>query len=170
MVRQLWLKDLRGEVINWWDIAWDKIYYNPVNLFFRHLYRFTKRLVTWLPLCWNTENWDYEGYYDFIMMFMKDQLKAQEEDIWHCQKDVKRRIQQIKICIEYLKRYRDWPKYYKYPEPQHIPREDPKYGTVYSIVYKRGDNIKAKEASLYEEFNKKMFWKRFLQWHQGWWT
>lgn len=94
------------------EIFW----YNRLMMFFRHFGRFLKRLPKWLKLCWKTENWDYEGVYDFIEMQLKEMKKAQEKDTWHTPHGVKRAIQQIKCTLVHLDKYRNWQDYYEWPE------------------------------------------------------
>ena len=100
---------------------------------------------------------------------MKELLKAQEQDTIHLQKDVKRSIKQIKVCLAYLDRYRNSTKYYDYPIDDII--FEPCKNNCSKMNYTNKYNeIRRKGIISYEKFNYDMFWKRFLQWHQGWWV
>lgn len=167
-MRNLTIKELQGKAIDFFDILDDKIFYCGLACFIRHCFRFTKRLKTWIPLIWNQENWDFEYLYDLIEFKLKEFIQAQEQDYLHEQKGVQRRIRQIKICLAYLDRYRNWPNYYDYPmdDIEHVKTE-----TGYTLKHTNSINeAKRKGVHAYEKFNYDMFWKRFMQWHQGWWT
>lgn len=172
MVRAKFIKELQGKTITILDEIWDFICYNNLVCFIRHIFRFLRRLPKWLKLCWNTENWDFEGMYDFLEMFLKDLLKAQEEDTWHVEHETKRRALQIKCTLAHLDRYRNWPDYYEWPE-SHTEKStyDEKYGQLYTLVY---DDPDADEKIEYvhkmetKHYNK--FWDMLRKYHQGWWT
>ena len=157
------------EELNIGDKLEDLLFYNRFSIFFRKSFRFIKRLPTWIGLCWNQENWDIDYLYDLIEFKMKELLKAQEHDTIHLQKDVKRRIRQIKICLAYLDRYRNSVNYYDYPTDDIIfePCENNCSKMIYTNKY---NEIKRKGIISYEKFNYDMFWKRFLQWHNSWWV
>lgn len=165
-MRKLYVKEINGDKITMMDIIIDKLTYNPLVLFILKCLRFIKRLFIWIPLIWKQENWDIAYLYDLIEFKLKDILVALEDDNIHEEKGVKRRVRQVKICLAYLDRYRNWPKYYDYPDVEWVPTE---HG-CYTMKYKPGDKIKADECHDYEKFNYDMFWKRFMQWHQGWWV
>ena len=150
MVRKVFIKNLYNEELTFWENIEDKILYGKLGCFLRHLFRFLKRLPKWIKICWNQENWDYNYLYDLIEIKLKEFLKAQEE--------------------AYLDRYRNWPNYYDYPMDD-IYHEKAEDGLGYYMKHSSSINeAKRKGANKYEKFNYEMFWKRFLQWHQGWWT
>lgn len=135
-----------------------------ILIFLQHLLRFFKRLPKWIKLCWQQENWDYEYLYDLIDMKLNEFLVAQQEDTIHLPKETKRRVKQIKICLNYLHRFRNWTEYYDYPiEDIYFDNNRLKYTSKYN-------ELKRYHVHAYIKFNYDMFWKRFLQWHQGWWT
>ena len=170
MVRKAFIKSLYNQELTLWENIEDKILYGKLGCFIRHLIRFIKRLPKWIKICWNQENWDYNYLYDLIEIKLKEFLKAQEEDTWHVPKETKRRARQIKICLAYLDRYRNWTDYYDYPM-EDIYFEKAEDGLGSYLRHKSSINeAKRKGADKYEKFNYGMFWKRFLQWHQGWWT
>lgn len=154
--------------LNWWENILDFIFYNKVSCFLRHVGRFLKRLPKYIGLAWTQETWDYEYLYDLIEMKLQELLKAQEEDTWHVEKGTKRRAKQIKICLAYLDRYRNCENYIEFPnEP--LEFEPCKNGC--SRLKENAARTRAcKKANSFEKFNYDMFWKRFLQWHQHWWT
>lgn len=157
--------------LNWWENILNFIFYNNVSCFFRHVGRFLKRFPKYIKLAWYQETWDYEYLYDLIEMKLQEFLKAQEEDNWHVEKETKRRAKQIRICLAYLDRFRNWTKYYDYPMDDIEWIDSSKHkGCKQMIHTNKRNEIKRKGVHAYEKFNYDMFWKRFLQWHQGWWT
>ena len=126
-------------------------------------------MPNYLKLAWDQETWDYEYLYDLIEMKLKELLKAQEEDTWHVGKETKRRAKQIRICLAYLDRFRNWTEYYDYPtdDLRFKPIGNGCSKMVHDDTY---NEIRRKGVDSYIKFNYDMFWKRFLQWHQGWWT
>ena len=170
MVRKAFIKSLYNQDLTLWENIEDKILYGKFGCFIRHFIRFIKRLPKWIKICWNQEDWDIGYLYDLIEIRLKDFLKAQEEDTWHVPKETKRRAKQIKICLAYLDRYRNWTDYYDYPMDD-IYFEKTEDGLGSYMKHKSSINeAKRKGADKYEKFNYNMFWKRFLQWHQHWWT
>lgn len=155
--------------LNWWESILDFIYFNKMTCFLRHLFRFFKRFPKYIKLAWEQETWDYEYLYDLIEMKLKELLKAQEEDTWHVEKETKRRAKQIRICLAYLDRYRNWTNYYNYPldDLRFEPTENGCSRIVHDNTY---NEIRRNGVHAYVKFNYDMFWKRFLQWHQSWWT
>ena len=130
--------------------------------------RFLKRLPAWIKLCWNQEDWDYGYIYDLLEFKLKKLQQVIEQDTIHEPKDVNRSVRQIKICLQYLDRFRNWPEYYDYP------MDDIKWVEGdFGLCMKSTNSIneaKRKHATAYEQFNYEMFWKRFLQWHRSWWV
>lgn len=157
--------------LNLWEKILDFIFYNKLSCFLSHFGRFIKRLPKYIKLAWDQETWDSEYIYDLIEMKLKELLKAQEEDTCHVKKETKRRAKQIKICLAYLDRYRNWVDYYDYPMDDIKWIDSPDYKGCKQMIHTNNRNeIKRKGAHAYEKFNYDMFWKRFLQWHQQWWT
>lgn len=169
MVRKSFIKELNGLPLTIFDKIWDFICYNRVTTFFRHLGRFLKRLITWSPILWEVEDWDSHYIYELIKQQIKDLIKAHEEDTWHRPEDVQRSIKQMKICLAYLDRYQNWPNYVEYPMDDiiFVPLED---GCSRMVHINKINELKRSKIPNYEKFNYDMFWKRFLQWHQNWWT
>lgn len=129
--------------------------------------RFIKRLFYYIPAIWKDEDWDYAGIYYFLKLKMQRLKIAQEQDTWH--KNSNRCARQISICLGYLERYLNWPNYIPYPidDLMFEVKEDNLFGLRHTNSYNEAIR---KKFQNYEEFNRKMFWKRFLQWYQGWWT
>ena len=170
-MRQLFVKQILAKEITCFDRILDYICYNPVSIPIRHFFRFLKRLPKWLRLCWKTENWDYEGIYDFIEMQLPEMLKAQEEDDIHVPSEVNKRIKQIKLVLEHLKRYREPFDYYEWPEIHTVPSGECKGQTTYRMEFVDADGEeKAQRFHELENKHYEKFWKLFKQWHQGWWT
>lgn len=170
-MRQLFVKQILAKEITLIDRVMDCILYNPVAIYIQHIIRFLKRLPKWLRLCWKTENWDYEGIYDFIEMQLPEMLKAQEEDDIHVPSEVNKRIKQIKLVLEHLKRYREPFDYYEWPEIHTVPSGECKGQTTYRMEFVDADGEeKAKRFHELEAKHYEKFWKLFKQWHQGWWT
>ena len=65
--------------LNWWERILDFIFFNKVSCFFRHSYRFIKRLPNYIKLAWDQETWDYEYLYDLIEMKLKELLKLRRK-------------------------------------------------------------------------------------------
>ena len=139
----------------------------------KHFYRFLKRLPVWLKLCWTTEDWDYEGIYDYIEMQLQAMLRAQEADTWHVPEETRKQIKQIKIVMEHLRRYRDPFKYYDFPEIRTVKsgnkfQGEDTYKTEF-IDKEHGEERFNKFIKLENKhFNK--FWDLLKKWHTGWWT
>jgi hypothetical protein len=130
------------------------------------LIRFIKRLFNYLPLIWKDEDWDYDYLYKILDFKLRRMQIELEHDTWHM--DSKRRARQIAICLAYLDRYRNWTNYIDYPMDD-IKFVKDKLG--YKMIHTSSINeAKRRMVHGYEEFNYNMFWKRFLQWHRGWWT
>ena len=173
MVRKIFIKEISEMNINFWDKVEDKLFYNTFAINIRHFCRFLKRFPNWLKLCWKTEDWDYEGIYDFLEMQLKQMKKAQEEDIWHAQKDVNRSIKQLNLVLEHLKRYRDPFKYYDFPEitlvkSGHMYNGEETYTTKF-IDEEDGQ----KKFDYFEKMEQKhfdKFWNLLKKWHKNWWT
>lgn len=151
------------------EICW----YNRLMIFLRHLGRFLKRLPKWLKLCWRTENWDYESIYDFIEMQLKEMKKAQEEDTWHLQSEVKRSIKQIDLVLSHLDMFRNSHNYFDYPKTKTVPNGELYNGqTTYKIEFidKECGEEQFKEFMRFEQKHYDKFWKLLKQWHTNWWT
>ena len=154
-------------------ILWDKIdnflFHNSLISPIRRFGRFILRLIRWIPVLWNQEDWDYEYIYDLLIMKMKELRKDMSKDYWHDQKEVQRSIKQIDICLARLDRYLNWTDYYKYPM-EDIYYENTKDGYK-RMCYSSEENEKKRIGAVaFEEKNYKKFWKDFIRWHQGWWT
>ena len=135
MVRKLWVKSITEERVKLLDKIHDAVCYNEPVTFLRKIGRFLKRLPEYLKLCWNDEPWDYEGLYNYIEYFGRARIKALEEDTWHTKHCTNRAIQQIKCTLGHLDRYRNWPNYWEWPEPEHIKLPD----GCYTLKYKQED-------------------------------
>ena len=147
------------------DILW----HNRFSIFLRKAGRFILRLVRWIPVLWNQEEWDYAYIYDILIMKMKELRKNMSEDYWHDQKCVQRSIKQIDICLERLDRYVNWTQYYEYPMDD-IYYEDTENGCKI-MCYASEENEKQRLGAIpFEEKNFNKFWKDFIKWHRGWWT
>lgn len=166
MVRKSFIKALNDEEMTLWDNLHDLIFHNEPLIFFRHIGRFLKRLPSYLKLCWRDESWDYEGLYNYIEFFGKERIKALEEDTWHTQHCTKRAIQQIKCTLGHLDRFRNWTKYWDWPEPIHkkLPNG------CYTLEYKPEDEPQCELVHRMEEKHYKKFWDMLRKYHNNWWT
>lgn len=143
--------------------------YNAFSIFLRRIGRFILRLSRWIPVLWRQEEWDYEFIYDHLELKMRELRDNISKDTWHDQKEVKKGIKQIDICLQRLDRWRNWTKYYDYP------MDDIKYeeveGGFLSPVSTNSENEKQRLGAIeFEQKNYDKFWKDFLAWHRGWWT
>ena len=172
MVKKSFLKSLTDEEITIMDKIEEILFYNNFAIFIRHTIRFFNRLPKWLGLCWKTENWDYEGIYDFIEMQLKEMKKAQDEDTWHVEHETKRRSQQIALVLEHLKRYKNPHDYYDYPESELLPTGEYKGQTTYTFEFidKEHGNERFEKFLEKEEKHYNKFWNLLKKWHRGWWT
>ena len=144
-------------------------YYSGVSCFLRRTGRFLVRLVRWLPVLWNQEDWDYAYVYDLLVVKMKELRKDMSKDYWHDQKEVQRSIRQIDICLSRLDRYLNWTKYYGYPMND-IYYESTDDGCI-RMCYSSEENEQQRLGAIaFEEKNFNKFWKDFVAWHRGWWT
>lgn len=176
MVRPSFIKSLNIDgddkmtVKDWLiEIFW----YNRPMIFLRHLGRFFKRLPKWLKLCWRAENWDYESIYDFIEMQLKEMKKAQKEDNWHLQSEVKRSIKQIDLVLLHLDMFRNSHNYFDYPKTKTVLNSELYNGqTTYKIEFidKECGEEQFKEFMRFEQKHYDKFWKLLKQWHTNWWT
>ena len=104
-------------------------------------------------------------------MQLPEMLKAQEEDDIHVPSEVNKRIKQIKLVLEHLKRYREPFDYYEWPETHTVPSGEYKGQTTYRMEFVDADGEeKAQRFHELENKHYEKFWKLFKQWHQGWWT
>lgn len=143
--------------------------HNNLAIFLRRLGRFILRLIRWVPVLWEQEDWDYEYLYDLLKVKMEEIRKNMSKDYWHDQKCVQRSIKQINICLARLDRWQNWPDYYEYPmeDIYSVPTEE----GFLQMKYASEENEKQRlGATAFEEKNYKKFWKDFLAWHQSWWT
>lgn len=132
----------------------------------RKFIRFIKRLCCWLPVLWKQEDWDYDYLYDLIEIKLKEIRECLDKDTLVI--DSKKHVKQINICLAYLDRYRNWENYIEFPHDE-IKFEKLENGCSRMITSTK-TNITCKKAHAFEKFNYDMFWKRFLQWHQHWWS
>lgn len=133
----------------------------------RHIGRFLKRLPKYVKFAWQQEDWHYNYLYDLIEMKMKEFLEAQKKDKIHYEKDVKRYIKQLKICLMQMDRFRNCDKYIDFPV------EDIEYaesGDGWFIrQYTNEENEKKRLENIkFEEKNFNKFWKNFIKWHRNW--
>jgi hypothetical protein len=167
MVRKAFLKSLNDETLTLWESIQDKLLYNDLSCFIKHIFRFLKRLPKYIKLCWINESWDYEGLYNFIDMFLQELYQAQLEDTWHVPRETKRRALQIKCTLAHLDRFRNWPNYYEWPDPTMKELDDGNFTVTYNDpqAQEKMDFVHKMEQKHYEKF-----WKLLKQYHQGWWT
>ena len=166
-IRQLGLDEKKKSII--WDFMEEILFHNELAIFFRKVYRFILRLIRWIPVLWDQEEWDYAYIYPLLITKMKELKKNMSEDYWHDQKEIQRRIKQIDICMARLDRYLNWHEYYEYPmeDIYYEPTED----GCSRMCYASKKNEKQRLGALdFEEKNFQKFWKNFVKWHRGWWT
>ena len=142
------------------------VWYNQPMIFFRKLGRFLKRLPKWLKLCWNSENWDFSYMYDYIEMWLNELKGGLQKDTWHEQHCVKRAIQQIDCTLGHLDRYRNWPNYWEWPEPEHVKLPD----GCYTLKYKPEDEPQCELVHRMEQKHYDKFWYMLKKYHGNWWT
>ena len=166
MVRPSFIKSLNEEKMTFKDWVIELLWYNSPMIFLRRLGRFLRRLPDYLHLCWTDESWDFEGLYDYIEMFLKHRKRALEQDTWHTEDCVKRALRQIELTSYHLERYRNWPKYYEWPEPEHVKLPN----GCYQIVYKDEDRPKCDYVHKMESKHYEHFWRLLKKYHSNWWT
>ena len=127
--------------------------------------RFAKRLIRWIPVLWEQEDWEYEHIYDVMQLKMEEILECIKRTSTHL--DAKKTARQLAICLEYLKRMRHPDDYIEYPSNglEYVKTSD----NLLSIKISTHFNIQCKKCKEFEKFNEDMFWKRFLQWHKKSW-
>lgn len=153
-----WVEDIKEFIIH-----------NRVSSEIRRVGRFICRIIRWIPVLWNQEDWDYEYLYDLIEVKMKELRKDMSKDVWHDQKVVRDGVRQIDICLARLDRWRNWPNYYDYPmdDIYYVPTKN----NCKEMHYYSEENEKQRWGALeFEKKNYDKFWKDFLRWHRGWWT
>ena len=127
----------------------------------RRVGRFINRLYRWIPLLWNQEEWDYEYIYDVLELKLKELQKCIADDDIH--RDAPIYYRQITICLKYLDRFRNSDNYIEVPYNE---------ASFEDGIFKSSENFSKACRKLHnfedDSFNK--FWKRFVQWHQGWWV
>ena len=143
--------------------------YNSFSIFLRRIGRFIKRIVRWLPVLWNQEEWDYIYIYALLIMKMKELRKDMSKDYWHDQKSVQKNIKQIDICLKRLDRFLNWTDYYYYPTEDIYCELTEDGGTILRHASERNEQQRM-GAITFEEKNFRKFWKDFIKWHRGWWT
>ena len=171
MVKPSFIKSLNypDDRLTFKDIMEEILFYNNLSCFLRKCGRFTLRMVRWIPVLWNQEEWDYAYIYDLLIMKMKELRKDMSKDYWHDQRSVQRSIKQIDICLARLDRYLNWTSYYDYPM-EDIYYESTDDGCM-KMCYASEKNEKQRLGAIdFEEKNFKKFWKDFIKWHRGWWT
>ena len=131
------------------------------------IFTFIHRLICYIPIIWQDDDTHPAGLYSVIRFKLERMAVAQDKDTWH--KDSHKYARQIRICLAYLDRYRNWPDYIEYPMDD-ISWEPDGPGLVKMVHSSSINEAKRKRVHQYEKDNYDMFWKRFMQWHQGWWT
>ena len=126
--------------------------------------RFLKRIIRWLPLLWRQEDWDFEYIYDLLEFKLKEIQKCLAKDDLHV--DSPKMVKQISICLAHLDRYRNWDKYIDFPSE--IKLEKTADGLI-TLCTSTEEKIACKKITNFEKYHFDMFWKRFVQWHKGWW-
>lgn len=132
----------------------------------RKCFRFMARLISYIPVIWKNEDWDYDYLYDLIEFKLTRMEKALRKDNLHLNSN--KYAQQIRICLAYLDRYRNWTEYIEYPIDD-IDFEPCGNGCMRRVHKNSINEAKRKKVYDYEKFHYTMFWKRFMQWHQNWW-
>lgn len=172
MVRPFFIKSLgisSNYKITIKDIIEEILLYNRFSSFMRRVGRFLKRIIRWLPILWNQEEWDYAYIYDLLVMKMKELRKDLSNDTWHEEKGVQRSIREIDICLGRLDRYLNWTEYYDYPMEDIY--YEPTGDGCQRMCYASEKNEKQRLGAIkFEDDNFKKFWRDFVKWHRGWWT
>ena len=120
---------------------------------------------------------DSEGYknnpFDNNQEVEEYNKKAQEEDTWHLQSEVKRSIKQIDLVLSHLDMFRNSHNYFDYPKTKTVPNSELYNGqTTYKIEFidKECGEEQFKEFMRFEQKHYDKFWKLLKQWHTNWWA
>ena len=75
-------------------------------------------------------------------------------------------IKQIDNTLFHLDHYKNWPKYYEWPDPIHkqLPNGN------WTLEYKEEDKPKCDLVHKMEEEHYETFWKFLKEYHCNWWT
>ena len=131
----------------------------------KRIVRFCARLIRWIPILWNQEEYDSGYIYELMRVKLLELQRSLEKDTLHLGND--KHIRDIKVCLGHLDRYRHWERYVDIPDIAYEfePTEDG--------FYKQVSNPKLdsayKKAIKYEQENYEQFWRVFLKHHQHWW-
>lgn len=163
------MSSFEDDEMTWKDLIIEILCYNSISSFIRKVGRFIVRVVRWLPVLWEQEDWDYSYIYDLLIMKMKELRKDMSKDYWHNQREVQQSIKQIDVCLARLDRYLNWTNYYEYPM-EDLYYEPTKDGCL-RMCYASEKNEKQRLGAIeFEEKNFNKFWEDFIKWHRGWWT
>jgi len=96
---------------NWDDWKYDiEIwFYDTFIVPVKKVYRYSKRLIRWIPFLWNNENWDFHYLIDVLEFKLQELEEAQRTDDLHVGSE--KRAREIRIVLEHIKRYKDIDKY-----------------------------------------------------------
>lgn len=173
-VRPSFIKSLNtdfDEKMSLKDWIIEVVYFNSFSIFLRRVWRFIKRVIRWLPLLWNQEEWDYRYLYDLIIFKMKELRKNIEQDTWHTEDCVKEELAQIDECLDHYDKFENWTKYIKIPEPpEDFERWSDCADGCKEMHFTEEEHKAYEKANKFEEKHFKAFWKKFVKYHTNWWT
>lgn len=171
MVRPSFIKSLNIDgndkmTIKDWVI--EILWYNQPCIFLRRVGRFILRLIRWIPVLWNQEEWDFGYTYDILKHKIKEIRKCVSEDTWHTEECVKEELEQIDSVLTHLDKFRNWPDYIEVPNTfEHwVDNED---GTK-SLEFSEEEHEAYRKADKFEEEHYNAFWDELKKNSGNWWT
>ena len=170
MIRPSFIKEITEDNMTIKDWIIEILWYNNFSCFLRKIGRFILRLIRWIPVLYEQEEWDYEYIYDMLKLKMIELKENISKDTWHKERGVKRSLLQINVCLSRLDRFQNWDQYIKIPE---VNWELEQGNRMYFLCSKE-ESEEYDEAILkgieFEKKNYKKFWEDFIKWHNNWWT
>lgn len=174
MVRPSFIKSLNinGDskmTIKDWII--EIVWYNQPCIFLRRVGRFILRLMRWIPILWNQEEWDFGYTYDILKHKIKEIRKCVSEDTWHTEECVKEELEQIDSVLTHLDKFRNWPDYIDIPDPpEGFERTTPTEDGLHRMNWFEGEREAFRKADEFEEEHYNAFWNEMKEHSGNWWT
>ena len=169
MVRPSFIKSLNTDdkmTIKDWVV--EIVWYNQPCIFFRRVGRFILRIITWIPVLWKQEEWDFGYTYDILEHKIKEIRKCVSEDTWHTEECVKEELEQIDSVLDHLDKFRNWPRYVEVPDPMNrwIKNDN---GTS-TLEFTEEEHKAYQKATEFEEEHYNAFWDEMKKNSGNWWT
>lgn len=167
---------------NWDDWRYDVEvwFYDTFIVPVKKIYRYSKRLIRWIPFLWNNENWDFNYLIDVIEFKLQELEEAQRTDDLHVGSD--KRAREIRIVIEHIKRYKDIDKYTldndtdEFLNNTYWEEIENSEGRSYGRMKHRDENLHKKHMrivehqSVLEDWHFKEIFKKLSRKGRNWWT